>query len=110
MTNNHIFEKDSDIKEFPELHRAIERFEEDDWDNDKVWAFYTNATDEYGEEYEIWINGEGDYRWDIIEEEPDDDDMEEWEFEDRYTPSATRGDYSPSCPWKAPGMSISDFI
>lgn len=29
---------------------------------------------------------------------------------DEYTPSATAGDYSPSCPWKAPGMSESDFI
>lgn len=27
-----------------------------------------------------------------------------------YTPSCTCGDYSPSCPWNAPGMSISDFI
>lgn len=27
-----------------------------------------------------------------------------------YTPSATHGDYSPSCPWNAPGMSIKDFI
>lgn len=27
-----------------------------------------------------------------------------------YTPSATAGDYSPSNPWDAPGMSISDFI
>ena len=33
----------------------------------------------------------------------EDDDRE-------YTPSATHGDYSPSCPWNAPGMSISDFI
>ena len=32
------------------------------------------------------------------------------EYEDDYCPSATRGDYSPSCPWNAPGMSISDFI
>ena len=30
--------------------------------------------------------------------------------EDDYTPSATRGDYSPSNPWDAPGMSIRDFI
>lgn len=30
--------------------------------------------------------------------------------EDDYTPSATRGDYSPSNPWDAPGMSIHDFI
>ena len=31
-------------------------------------------------------------------------------YDDYYTPSATHGDYSPSCPWNAPGMSISDFI
>ena len=30
--------------------------------------------------------------------------------EDYYTPSCTAGDYSPSCPWNAPGMSIKDFI
>ena len=30
--------------------------------------------------------------------------------DDDYTPSATHGDYSPSCPWNAPGMSIHDFI
>lgn len=27
-----------------------------------------------------------------------------------YTPCATYGDYSPSSPWNAPGMSIHDFI
>ena len=31
-------------------------------------------------------------------------------IEGRYTPSATAGDYSPSSPWNAPGMSIHDFI
>lgn len=31
-------------------------------------------------------------------------------FENEYTPSATAGDYSPSNPWNAPGMSIRDFI
>lgn len=30
--------------------------------------------------------------------------------ETHYCPSATAGDYSPSAPWKAPGMKISDFI
>lgn len=30
--------------------------------------------------------------------------------EERYTRSATNGDYSPSNPWDAPGMKISDFI
>ena len=27
-----------------------------------------------------------------------------------YVPSSTRGDYGPSNPWDAPGMSVSDFI
>ena len=29
---------------------------------------------------------------------------------DYYMSSATAGDYGPSCPWNAPGMSVSDFI
>jgi hypothetical protein len=32
------------------------------------------------------------------------------EDEEEHTPSSTNGDYSPSNPWDAPGMSISDFI
>ena len=44
----------------------------------------------------------------------DDMDEPEWEEpdwdEDDYAPSSTNGDYSPSNPWDAPGMSISDFI
>ena len=34
-------------------------------------------------------------------------DNEEVEYD---TPSATRGDYSPSAPWNAPGMSMKDFV
>ena len=30
--------------------------------------------------------------------------------DDEYCPSSTAGDYSPSNPWNAPGMSIRDFI
>lgn len=30
-------------------------------------------------------------------------------FSEEYA-SATNGDYSPNCPWNAPGMSINDFI
>ena len=37
-----------------------------------------------------------------IETESDEDD--------EYIPSSENGDYSPSCPWNAPGMSIKDFI
>lgn len=32
------------------------------------------------------------------------------ERDDDYCPSATAGDYSPSSPWNAPGMSVRDFI
>lgn len=45
--------------------------------------------------------------------EPYDDYTNSWDYEsddEYYTPSATRGDYSPSSPWNAPGMSIRDFI
>lgn len=31
-------------------------------------------------------------------------------YDDDYTPSAENGDYSPSNPWDAPGMKLSDFI
>lgn len=30
--------------------------------------------------------------------------------DEEYIPSSENGDYSPSNPWDAPGMSISDFI
>jgi hypothetical protein len=30
--------------------------------------------------------------------------------EEEYIPSSENGDYSPSNPWDAPGMSIRDFI
>lgn len=41
----------------------------------------------------------------------DDEDFEDFDEDNRlYTSSATNGDYSPSCPWNAPGMSIKDFI
>jgi len=35
----------------------------------------------------------------------------DWDnYDDEYTPSSTYGDYSPSDPWNAPGMSKQDFI
>jgi len=37
-------------------------------------------------------------------------EYDDGEDDDYYCPSATHGDYSPSSPWNAPGMSISDFI
>lgn len=66
--------------------------------------------------FSIWIDDSYDMISDAIygafrdcgiSTEIDDMDVEECE---PYTPSATAGDYSPSCPWNAPGMSVSDFI
>ena len=37
-------------------------------------------------------------------------DEPEEEYYDDYISSSTEGDYSPSNPWDAPGMSIHDFI
>lgn len=51
--------------------------------------------------YELYI-----FRRNRLEEE--EEERKESEYD--YTPSATHGDYSPSCPWDAPGMSIKDFI
>lgn len=38
------------------------------------------------------------------------DDFIQYHNEDEYCPSSTNGDYSPSNPWDAPGMSIKDFV
>lgn len=57
----------------------------------------------YQIEYEFDIDGvrSEDEEW------LDDDEF----FEDEeYVPSSTRGDYGPSNPWDAPGMSLKDFI
>jgi len=35
---------------------------------------------------------------------------DKFDEDDEYVPSAENGDYSPSNPWDAPGMRMSDFI
>lgn len=45
------------------------------------------------------------YRWFEVPE-----DFKEEYNDEEYTPSSTNGDYSPSNPWDAPGMKMSDFI
>lgn len=40
----------------------------------------------------------------------DEDSEDEYYEDEEYIPSAENGDYSPSNPWDAPGMKISDFI
>lgn len=54
----------------------------------------------YQIEYEFDIDG---VRSEDEESDLDDEDEE-------YIPSSTKGDYGPSNPWDAPGMSLKDFI
>ena len=63
-------------------------------------------------EYELKLLG-FDYINDWFEDAESEDEWEEPEWEDEddeYVPSSTNGDYSPSDPYNAPGMKISDFI
>ena len=49
-----------------------------------------------------------EYEFDIDGVRSDDDGR--WEDDEDYVPSAENGDYGPSNPWDAPGMSLKDFI
>lgn len=49
-------------------------------------------------------------KYDYDEETAIDEVLKKMECDDNYVPSAERGDYSPSNPWDAPGMKMSDFI
>lgn len=102
------------ILEFPELGKKLWMYDLLDNKTDQ-WTFKFNAKAADGVTYEIWQNDRtGEMTWDYIE---DDYEYSDYEYEEAfklsdeyYTPSATAGDYSPSHPWDAPGMSISDFI
>lgn len=63
------------------------------------------------DETQIVVTGD-DYCWFHIEEDGSVIclDIEELDDAYEYVPSATNGDYSPSNPWDAPGMSTKDFI
>ena len=67
----------------------------------------------YPDNTQIVVTGD-DYCWFHIEEDEsviclDVEDLEEC-YEEEYVPSSENGDYSPSNPWDAPGMSVKDFI
>lgn len=75
-----------------------------------------------------WLEDAGMDDWDEDDEDFEDDDFDPdgrraempWDYgrhfdddaelDGDYAPSAENGDYSPSNPWDAPGMKISDFI
>lgn len=48
--------------------------------------------------------------WCVVERTLADAENGEFEEDEHYIRSSTNGDYSPSNPWEAPGLSISDFI
>ena len=91
---------------------------EDDWTDCKELNRYTIKKFDSGEEYGVPEGYDDNPLFRIacsavsnlsdFVNEPF-DDVSEDEFEE-YTPSATQGDYSPSHPWDAPGMSVHDFI
>lgn len=63
------------------------------------------------DETQIVVTGD-DYCWFHIEKDGSVIclDVEELDDAYEYVPSAENGDYSPSNPWDAPGMSTKDFI
>jgi hypothetical protein len=50
-----------------------------------------------------------EYEFDIDGVRSEDEEYAE-DDDDDYVPSAENGDYGPSNPWDAPGMSLKDFI
>jgi hypothetical protein len=66
------------------------------------------------DETQIVVTGD-DYCWFHIEQDGsviclDVEELDDVYEDDEYVPSAENGDYSPSNPWDAPGMSMKDFI
>jgi hypothetical protein len=57
----------------------------------------------YQIEYEFDIDG-------VRSEDEEWLDDDEFFDDEEYVPSSSRGDYGPSNPWDAPGMSLKDFI
>ena len=78
-----------------------------------IHTFYVEANDE--EEAErVFEEGCMNSQFDFSDGEIDETGYTITEDNDKhhyhYTPSAENGDYSPSNPWDAPGMKMSDFI
>lgn len=85
-----------------------------------IHTFYVDANnkDEADDVFQAQVmHGELDFSDGAVDETMyiiEDTDESEWDKPDSddedYVPSAENGDYSPSDPWNAPGMKMSDFI
>lgn len=68
--------------------------------------------------YEDWGGSKPCPQWEQLETDEEEKEMAQkceryrliTDYEEEYCPSATAGDYSPSSPWNAPGMSAKDFF
>ena len=68
--------------------------------------------------YDDWGGPKPCIQWEQLETDEQEKEMAQkceryrrkTEYDEEYCPSATNGDYSPSSPWLAPGMSVKDFI
>lgn len=80
---------------------AEQSVEEKEYAREYDWIVYIDNDEEFdaGEDGNYAAEHTHFYIEEVIIKEDDD-----------YVPSSTNGDYSPSNPWDAPGMSISDFI
>ena len=115
ITNKCYMYDDDDIHFIHKILRE-EGFEDDDsctlWDYplDEIGEIVENEVDVvlveccYFDDNDVL---QKEYRWFEVPEKCAGKFIE---YDDDYTPSAENGDYSPSNPWDAPGMSIKDFI
>lgn len=93
------------IKSDKELYEAI-RNENLIVDNNNWWECF--LVDPQGNWHDLMWALDADYLDEAIEEVSA--NLDDVINDIKYTPSASNGDYSPSNPWDAPGMSIKDFI
>lgn len=80
------------------------------------WTIYVDSDDEFDAGEDGSYDAEHAHFYIEEVDAIDDDTAYDCQFGDEnseceeYVPSAENGDYSPSNPWDAPGMKISDFI
>lgn len=112
MKKTELMTREELLNEAVRLLRTIHEDETEEWFEENRKLFDRYCTDSELKEYINDIHENGFREMTDEEREEMCERDAEWEmFEDEhYTPSATARDYSPSCPWKAPGMKVSDFI
>ena len=95
------------LKNDEELYAAIDNgdliFDYNNW-----WECF--IIDPQGNWHDLMWDLDASYLDEAIEEVKSGLDEMIAYIEEEYVPSAENGDYGPSNPWDAPGMSVKDFI